>query len=182
MSNSLFSLIACFGKIGYFPLFLVIAFPLFPTPYLSSMLEPFNKWAYLFILLFISNISIFFQSYDYRLIVINFFYILFYIIFIITLKHLLLISTYILFLLIYLLITIEEEFLSSLYSIKYSLLNSVLINCFLFHVFYISIRFNINIVHAFLWSGLRNSDDESLCRCWNCSLFSLFTKTCIFNE
>jgi len=47
MSNSLFSLIGCFGKIGYFPFFLVLAYLLFSTPYLFSMLDIFNKWAYL---------------------------------------------------------------------------------------------------------------------------------------
>ena len=72
MSHSLFFIIGCFGKVGYFPFFLVFAYLLYVASYPFSIFDILNKWAYFSSFLIILNISIF-QGLDYWLIIINFF-------------------------------------------------------------------------------------------------------------
>ena len=133
MSHSLFFIIGCFGKVGYFPFFLVFAYLLYVASYPFSIFDILNKWAYFSSFLIILNISIF-QGLDYWLIIINFFIIIFFIKFIISIKHLILISSYLLFLILIILIFIKEELFYSFILIFYIFINIII----LLYTFYLS--------------------------------------------
>ena len=109
ITNYLLIIIGCFGKVGYFPFFLVYSYIIFSCSYLFLIYNLFNKVAYLCSLLVIFNISIFFNSFNYWLILISLIIILSVIKFLGTIKHSIWISSIILFNLLFVLVLIKVE-------------------------------------------------------------------------
>jgi hypothetical protein len=108
-SNSMFFLVSCFGKIGYFPFFLIIMFLVYCSSYSFIIFDQIIKFSYLFSFSIIFNLSYFnIFSIDYFLCLFNFLLIQVFIKFLFTIKHLVLISSIVLFIMIYLLIMIED--------------------------------------------------------------------------
>lgn len=132
MSNSLIFLLSCFGKIGNFPLFCVIAYFYFCASYIFLIYDIISKFSYFLSIFVILNHSIFFHSYDYWFLFINFLFIQLFIKFLFSIKHLILISSILLFLIVYLFILIED----SLFYITFLFI--YLINTIVF-LYYVSI-------------------------------------------
>ena len=133
LSNSLFFLLGCFGKIGYFPFFLVLASLWYVSSYVFLMFDLINKWAYFGSFLVIFHLSIFFNSFSDWFIVLNFLMIIFFIKLILSIKHLILISSLINFLFIILLILVDDSLFCfcflSFYSIGTLLIIYYFIGC-----------------------------------------------------
>ena len=119
-SNSLFFLIGIYGKIGFFPFFLLYSNLLFSASYLFFLIDVITKWAYLISFILIFNEGIFYVTFGFWLVIINLIAVTLVIRMILSIKHLLLLSSLILFLLCYLLLLIEEEFFLFLFVISYS--------------------------------------------------------------
>ena len=130
MSNSLLLIISCYGKVGYYPFFLLLAILLYNSSYLFILFDLVNKWAYYSIFIVIFNISNLYTSSEYWLILINLYIILFFMQLINSIKHIILISSYLLFIFIYLLILLNNYVISYLFLLIYITYNNiVLIKC-----------------------------------------------------
>ena len=147
LSNSLFFILGCFGKIGYFPFLLVLACLWYCSSYLFLMIDLINKWAYFGSFLVIFHLYILLNSFVYWFTLIHFLILMFFIKLILTIKHLILISSLINYLFIILLILVDEylftfSFLSyySITTILIILMISYFISwfCFSFRRFYCS--------------------------------------------
>jgi len=108
LSNSLFFILGCFGKIGYFPFLLVLACLWYCSSYLFLMIDLINKWAYFGSFLVIFHLYILLNSFVYWFTLIHFLILMFFIKLILTIKHLILISSLINYLFIILLILVDE--------------------------------------------------------------------------
>ncbi len=108
LSNSIFLILAIFGKIGYYPFFLLISFLYYCSSYLFIIFDLINKLSYFTSFIMILNISIFISNFDLWLILVNFIISIFFIKFIISIKHTIFISSFILFLLIYYLLFLQD--------------------------------------------------------------------------
>jgi hypothetical protein len=108
LSNSIFLILAIFGKIGYYPFFLLISFLYYCPSYLSIIFDLINKLSYFTSFIMILNISIFISNFDLWLILVNFIISIFFIKFIISIKHTIFISSFILFILIYFLLFLQD--------------------------------------------------------------------------
>jgi len=71
MSNSLLSIISCYGKVGYYPFFSVLAMLFYNTSYLFILFDLINKRAYFSSSTLILNVSIFFRCSEFRLVLTN---------------------------------------------------------------------------------------------------------------
>ena len=107
-SNSIFLILAIFGKIGYYPFFLLISFLYYCSSYLFIIFDLINKLSYFTSFIMILNISIFISNFDLWLIIVNFIISIFFIKFIISIKHTIFISSFILFILIYYLLFLQD--------------------------------------------------------------------------
>ena len=130
LSNSLFFILACFGKIGYFPFLLVLASLWYSSSYLFLMIDLINKWAYFGSFLVIFHLYILLNSFSYWFTLIHFLILMFFIKLILTIKHLILISSLINYLFIILLILLDHYLFSFSYLSYYSI-TSILIILFL---------------------------------------------------
>ncbi len=101
ISNSLTLLISCYGKVGYYPFFLVLSIIYFSISYLFILFDVINKQVYISSFILILNESVFFRCSEYRLILINLVIIISSIRSIISIKHIIFISSYLLFIFIY---------------------------------------------------------------------------------
>jgi len=72
LSNSIFLILAIFGKIGYYPFFLLISFLYYCSSYLFIIFDLINKLSYFSSFVLILNICIFISNYDLWLILVNF--------------------------------------------------------------------------------------------------------------
>ena len=134
LSNSIFLILAIFGKIGYYPFFLLISFLYYCSSYLFIIFDLINKLSYFTSFIMILNISIFISNFDLWLILVNFIISIFFIKFIISIKHTIFISSFILFILIYYLLFLQD-----------------LLYIFTILLFYL--LFNINIIiHLLIFS------------------------------
>lgn len=125
--NSLFFIVGLYGKIGYFPFIIIIIFIYNSSSYLFLIMDLINKWTYINILITVFNISIFFISQDYLLIILNYIVIVFLIKFIISIKHLFIISSFFTIIFHVLLMVLKNELFSINYLILYSMLNLILL-------------------------------------------------------
>ena len=107
MTNVIFYLVGCFGKVGYFPSLLIMMLVLYCSSYLLIIYDQIIKRNYLFCFLIINSIAISPNLIDYYAILLNFAVINIFIKFIFTIKHLISISSISLFILTYVLISIE---------------------------------------------------------------------------
>ena len=119
MTNDIFYLVGCFGKVGYFPSLLIIVLVLYCSSYLLIIYDQIPKRNYLFCSLVINSIAISFNLADHYAILFNFIVINIFIKFIFTIKHLVSVSSISSFILTYLLISIENSLYSILYLLSY---------------------------------------------------------------
>jgi len=108
LSNSIFSTLAIFGKIGYYPFFSLISFLYYCSSYLSIIFDLVNKLSYFTSFIMILNINLYICNFDLWLILVNFIISLFFIKFIIPIKHTIFISSFILSLSIYYLLFYQD--------------------------------------------------------------------------
>ena len=138
MSNSLLLIISCYGKVGYYPFFLVLSMLFYNTSYLFILFDLINKWAYYSSFTLILNVSIFFRCSEYWLVLINLVIIISSIRLISSIKHIIFISSYLLFIFIYLLILLNNYLFSYLFLLFYIYLNNIiLIKCSFLYVHWI---------------------------------------------
>jgi len=135
MSNSLLLIISCYGKVGYYPFFLVLSMLFYNTSYLFILFDLINKLAYFSSFTLILNVSIFFRCSEYWLVLINLMIIISSIRLISSIKHIIFISSYLLFIFIYLLILLNNYLFSYLFLLFYIYLNNIiLIKCSFLYV------------------------------------------------
>nr|YP_010729742.1 Nad2 [Calcarina hispida]WEF49982.1 Nad2 [Calcarina hispida] len=138
MSNSLLLMISCYGKVGYYPFFLLLSILFYQTSYLFILFDLINKWAYYSSFTLILNVSIFFRCSEYWLVLINLVIIISSIRIISSIKHIIFISSYLLFIYLYLLLLLNNYLFSYLYLLIYISLNSILlIKCSFLYVHWI---------------------------------------------
>ena len=138
MSNSLLLIISCYGKVGYYPFFLVLSMLFYNTSYLFILFDLINKRAYFSSFTLILNVSIFFRCSEYWLVLINLMIIISSIRLISSIKHIIFISSYLLFIFIYLLILLNNYLFSYLLLLFYIYLNNIiLIKCNFLYVHWI---------------------------------------------
>ena len=157
MSNSLLLIISCYGKVGYYPFFSVLSMLFYNTSYLFILFDLINKWAYFSSFTLILNVSIFFRCSEYWLVLINLMIIISSIRLISSIKHIIFISSYLLFIFIYLLILLNNYLFSYLFLLFYIYLNNIiLIKCNFLYVHWIipllnSLRGNFNFIRLILF-------------------------------
>ena len=127
MSNSSTLIISCYGKVGYYPFFSVLSMIYYSISYLFILFDVINKQVYLSSFTLILNESVFFRCSEYRLILINLVIIISSIRSISPIKHIIFISSYLLFIFIYLLVLLNNIILSYLYLFFYIYLNNIII-------------------------------------------------------
>ena len=138
MSNSLLLIISCYGKVGYYPFFLILSMLFYNTSYLFILFDLINKLAYFSSFTLILNVSIFFRCSEYWLVLINLMIIISSIRLISSIKHIIFISSYLLFIFIYLLILLNNYLFSYLLLLFYIYLNNIiLIKCNFLYVHWI---------------------------------------------
>ena len=152
MSNSLLLIISCYGKVGYYPFFSVLSMLFYNTSYLFILFDLINKWAYFSSFTLILNVSIFFRCSEYWLVLINLMIIISSIRLISSIKHIIFISSYLLFIFIYLLILLNNYLFSYLFLLFYIYLNNtILIKCnFLYHHWIIPLVNSLRMNHIYL--------------------------------
>ena len=124
LCNSLLIILGCFGKIGYFPFFLLLFYLWYCSSYLYLMFDLINKWAILGSFIFIIHLS---MNFGYWFVLVNFLVIIFFIKFVLSIKHLILISSLINFLFIIILILVEDELFSFSFLSFYSITTIILL-------------------------------------------------------
>lgn len=135
MSNSLLLIISCYGKVGYYPFFSVLSMLFYNTSYLFILFDLINKRAYFSSFTLILNVSIFFRCSEYWLVLINLMIIISSVRLISSIKHIIFISSYLLFIFIYLLILLNNYLFSYLFLLFYIYLNNIiLIKCSFLYV------------------------------------------------
>jgi len=118
--NSIFYILGVFGKIGYFPFFLILCSVWYYSSYVFLIYDLINKWAYWFCFLMIFIIS-------YWFILFNFLILMLLIKLMVSIKQLLLISSLITYLFIICLILINEYLFSFSILCFYSVIIALLI-------------------------------------------------------
>jgi len=148
MSNSLLLIISCYGKVGYYPFFSLLSMLFYNTSYLFILFDLINKLAYFSSFTLILNVSIFFRCSEYWLVLINLMIIISSIRLISSIKHIIFISSYLLFIFIYLLILLNNYLFSYLLLLFYIYLNNIiLIKCNFLYVHWIIPLLNSLKVH-----------------------------------
>jgi len=127
MSNSLLLIITLYGKVGYYPFISVLAMLFYNTSYLFILIDLINKRAYYSSSNLILNVSIYFRCSEYRLVSINLTIIIFSIRSIGSIKHIISISSNLLFILLYLLILLNNYISSTYILLFYIVLNSIIL-------------------------------------------------------
>ena len=125
--DSLLSIISCYGKIGYYPFFLVLSLFYYNSSYLFIWFDLINKRAYFSSFILIINSSIYFRCEEFWLVCINLMIIISFICLISSIKHIILISSYLLFIYLYLLILIIDYSFSYLFLLYYIYSNTIII-------------------------------------------------------
>ena len=149
ISNSLLLIISCYGKVGYYLFFSVLSMLFYNTSYLYIIFDLINKWAYFSSFTLTLNASIFFRCSEYILVLINLMIIISSIRLISSIKHIIFISSYLLFIFIYLLILLNNYLFSYLFLLFYIYLNNIiLIKCnFLYHHWIIPLVNSLRMNH-----------------------------------
>ena len=156
LSNSLFFILGCFGKIGYFPFLLVLACLWYCSSYLFLMIDLINKWAYFGSFLVIFHLYILLNSFSYWFTLIHFLILMFFIKLILTIKHLILISSLINYLFIILLILVDEYLFSFSFLSYYSITTILIILMISYFISWFCFSF-LNNFNCSLFNSLFNS-------------------------
>ena len=168
MSNSLLLMIVCYGKVGYYPFFLVLSMLWFNSSYLFILLDLINKWAYYSSFIIILNLSIFFRCSEYWLVLINLLIIISSIRHIISIKQLVFLSSMILFIYLYLLLLLNNYLFSCLFLLSYVIINNIIL-----------IKYSFLYVHWIIpWLGYLRLVIRSFAIALSLKLYSiLFTRS-----
>lgn len=108
ISNSIFLILAIYGKIGYYPFFLLLAFLYHCSSFKFILLDLVNKITYFASFVIIFNLSMYFSTFDLWLLLFNLIVSLFFIKFMVSIKHAIFLSSFIQFLLVYHLLLFED--------------------------------------------------------------------------
>ena len=122
-SNSIFFTMHSLGIIGFPRRIYDYSMLFYNTSYLFILFDLINKWAYFSSFTLILNVSIFFRCSEYWLVLINLMIIISSIRLISSIKHIIFISSYLLFIFIYLLILLNNYLFSYLFLLFYIYLN-----------------------------------------------------------
>lgn len=128
--NSLLLIMSCYGKVGYYPFHILFTILFLNSSYLFILLDLINKWAYFSSFIVIINMFIYLRCVEYILILIQLLLIIYFIKIISSIKHIILISSYLLFILIYILLLFNNYLFCYLFIMLYIYSNSIiLIKC-----------------------------------------------------
>ena len=159
--DSLLSIISCYGKIGYYPFFLVLSLFYYNSSYLFIWFDLINKRAYFSSFILILNVYIFIRCEEFFLVCINLMILISFIRLISSIKHIILISSYLLFIYLYLLILIINYSFSYLFLFYYIYSNTIII--VLYNTIYYIVSFNTfyyiykDTIYAIIINKLFNS-------------------------
>lgn len=138
-SNSMLLFLTTYGKIGYYPFFLIVSYIYHCSSYKFIIFDLLNKLSYISLFFLSFNFTLIISTFDLWLIIINLLISTFFIKLIISIKHCLFIGTFIQFILIYFLLVLND-----------------LIFIISFFIFYL--LFNINILYKlFIISWINNN-------------------------
>jgi hypothetical protein len=124
ISNSIFLILAIYGKIGYYPFFLLLAFLYHCSSFKFILLDLVNKITYFASFVIIFNLSMYFSTFDLWLLLFNLIVSLFFIKFMVSIKHAIFLSSFIQFLLVYHLL-LFQDFLYILSALLFYLLFNI---------------------------------------------------------
>lgn len=127
MCNSLLLIFNCYGKVGYYPFFLYYFILLINSSFFYLLLDLLNKIAYINSFIVILDFNSYSRSSEYVLVLINIFIVFFFIRIINSIKHIILISSYLLFIFIYILILINNYLFGIILLLLYIYSNSLLL-------------------------------------------------------
>jgi len=122
LSNSLFFILGSLGKVGYFPFYIVLGYQYYSSSYIWMIYDLMNKWAYFGSLVFIIHHSTsMIMNFGDWFVLMNLLIIIFFVKFVLSIKHLILISSLQLFLLILCGLYFKDELYSILFLLFYSI-------------------------------------------------------------
>ena len=121
LNNSLLYIFGIFGKVGYFPFFIVLGYQYYVSSYLWIIFDLLNKWVYFGSIIFIIHYSFIIYSFGDWFVLLNFFIIIFFVKFVLSIKHIILISSLQLFLFILVGLYFENELFSFSLLLFYSI-------------------------------------------------------------
>lgn len=131
-SNTILIFLTTYGKIGYYPFFLLVSYIYHCSSYKFIIFDLLNKLSYLSLFFLSFNITLIISTFDLWLIIVNLVISTFFIKLILSIKHCFFIGTFIQFLLVY-----------------YLICNHDLL--FIISVFTFYLLFNLNILHKLLF-------------------------------
>jgi len=117
LSNSLFIIFVLFSKVGFFPFFVILVYIWFCVSYLFLIFDLMNKLFYFGFSVCLIHIDNYLNDFDFYLVLLNLVCILFMLQFIISIKHVVIISS---FIFLFILVLIEDELFSLCFSLFYS--------------------------------------------------------------
>jgi len=122
LSNSLFIIFVLFSKVGFFPFFVILVYIWYCVSYLFLIYDLMNKLFYFGFCVCLIHIDNYSNDFDFYLVLLNLVCILFMLQFIISIKHVLIISS---FIFLFILVLIEDELFSLCFSLFYSFIASI---------------------------------------------------------
>lgn len=138
MCNSLLLIIGCYGKVGYYPFFLYYFILFHNSSFFYLVLNLLNKIAYFSNIIIVLSFNFYSRCSEVVLVLINLFIVIFFIRIINSIKHIILSSSYLLFIFIYILILINNYLFGIILLLVYIYSNSLLvIKCNFLYVNYV---------------------------------------------
>jgi len=116
LSNSLFIILVLFSKVGYFPFFVILVYIWFCVSYFFLIYDLMNKLFYFGISVCLIHIDNYLNDFDLYLVLLNLVCILFLLQFVISIKHVVIISS---FIFLFILVLIEDELFSLCFCLFY---------------------------------------------------------------
>ena len=125
--NSLLCIISCYGKVGYYPFFLLLVMLYYNTSNLFILFDLINKWAYISVFELVLNECLFWRCSELWLVLLNLIIVVFFIRLITSIKHIVFISSYLLVMQVYLLLLLNHNLYSMVFLLVYSIVSSLLV-------------------------------------------------------
>lgn len=116
LSNSLLIIFVFFSKVGFFPFFVILVYIWFCVSYLFLIFDLVNKLFYFGLSVCLIHLDNYLNDFDFYLVMINLVTILFFLQFIISIKHVVVISS---FIFLFILVLTEDELFSLCFSLYY---------------------------------------------------------------
>lgn len=133
-SNSILIFLTTYGKIGYYPFFLLVSYIYHCSSYKFIIFDLINKLSYLSLFFLSFNITLVISTFDLWLIIVNLVISTFFIKLMLSIKHCVFIGTFIQFLLVYCLLCYHDLL-------------------FVLSAFAFYLLFNLNILNYLLWTS-----------------------------